>query len=354
MHAQSRDLFHWEKTPGVCFLPPERGFDKDDWRDPFVLWDEESARYIMIIGGRKIDGERKLNACTPYFESEDCKNWTFRGTIWEPCCFNMHEMPDLFKIGDWWYLLITEYCDRSRTIYRMSRTLKGPWLAPKDDAFDGRAYYAARTFAQNGKRYLFGWVPSRNGEEDGGSFQWGGALVVHEVIRRIDGTLGVKIPDTVRNFFDKRDPVPPVNLKSVDAIEQGAPVRNTGDLFLFEAGLVFEQGTRWFALKLYEDDKTGEAYQFKFMVCENRLFFETCPNQPWSWYMMGLDRPIQLIPGKTYNIHLIVDDTIATLYAGDTALNVRMYRRPGTNLSFTLAGGALRIMNASIGRSRHE
>jgi beta-fructofuranosidase len=44
MHAQSRDLFNWEKTPGVCFLPPEKGFDKDDWRDPFVLWYEETAR----------------------------------------------------------------------------------------------------------------------------------------------------------------------------------------------------------------------------------------------------------------------------------------------------------------------
>ena len=26
----------------------------------------------------------------------------------------MHEMPDLFKIGDWWYHIVTEYSDRSK------------------------------------------------------------------------------------------------------------------------------------------------------------------------------------------------------------------------------------------------
>ena len=26
----------------------------------------------------------------------------------------MHEMPDLFKIGDWWHHIVTEYSDRSK------------------------------------------------------------------------------------------------------------------------------------------------------------------------------------------------------------------------------------------------
>jgi len=54
----------------------------------------------------------------------------------------MHEMPDLFRMGDRWYLLTTEYSDRSKTVYRSSESLAGPWTSPVDDAFDGRAYYA--------------------------------------------------------------------------------------------------------------------------------------------------------------------------------------------------------------------
>ena len=76
----------------------------------------------------------------------------------------MHEMPDLFKMGDWWYLITTEYSHASTQVYRMAKSLKGPWIAPDDDAFDGRAYYAGRTFMLNNQRILFGWVPTRANE----------------------------------------------------------------------------------------------------------------------------------------------------------------------------------------------
>ena len=75
----------------------------------------------------------------------------------------MHEMPDLFQIGDWWYHIISEYSDGNKMVYRMSKSLDGPWIAPADDAFDGRAYYAGRTFCLNGQRILFGWVPTKEG-----------------------------------------------------------------------------------------------------------------------------------------------------------------------------------------------
>ena len=75
------------------------------------------------------------------FTSKDLKDWKFEGDFWAPDLFTMHEMPDLFQIGDWWYHIVTEYSHRSKMVYRMSKSLSGPWLAPKDDAFDGRAYY---------------------------------------------------------------------------------------------------------------------------------------------------------------------------------------------------------------------
>mgnify|MGYP000529708603 FL=1 len=111
----------------------------------------------------------------------------------------MHEMPDLFKIGDWWYHIVTEYSDRSKMVYRMSKSLEGPWIAPKDDAFDGRAYYAGRTFELNGQRILFGWVATKDQDDDDNNFIWAGTFMAHEVYQREDGTLGVRIPETVWN-----------------------------------------------------------------------------------------------------------------------------------------------------------
>ena len=58
MTAVSDDLLHWEKTADGL-VSPQEGYDPDDWRDPFVLWDDEHRRYLMILGARAA-GERIL------------------------------------------------------------------------------------------------------------------------------------------------------------------------------------------------------------------------------------------------------------------------------------------------------
>ena len=53
MSAESDDLLNWKKT-GKFVLPAPEGYDGNDWRDPFILWEEESQQYIMILGDRKL------------------------------------------------------------------------------------------------------------------------------------------------------------------------------------------------------------------------------------------------------------------------------------------------------------
>ena len=56
MSAESDDLLNWKKT-GKFVLPAPEGYDGNDWRDPFILWEEESQQYIMILGARKLEPE---------------------------------------------------------------------------------------------------------------------------------------------------------------------------------------------------------------------------------------------------------------------------------------------------------
>ena len=65
---------------------------------------------------------------------------------------------------------------------------------------------------------------------------------------------------------------------------------------------------------------------------------------------IGLERPIELEAGETYNIRLIVDGTIATIYVNGVALNARMYTKPGEALSMFVTDGGLKITNASIAK----
>lgn len=362
MHAVSDDLENWTKTEDAVTFTPQEGYDPDDWRDPFVLWDDEEEHYILILGARLRGDKHQTTGRTVYFTSEDLTNWEFKGDFWAPDLFTMHEMPDLFRIGEWWYLVTTEYSHASTQVYRMAKSLKGPWITPDDDAFDGRAYYAGRTFMLNGQRILFGWVASRANETDSANlvynkdsdkqdFIWAGTFVGHELYQRPDGTLGCKIPDTVWNAFNEAEKLPDAALsrqsgKAVRHIAEGA-----GDCFRFEADVKFAPGTREFAIGLRANAETGEAYNFTFLCRQNRYLFEKTPNWPWpQMNNMGLERPIVLEADKTYHIQIIADDSIATLYVDGVALNTRMYNHFGDGICISAVDGAAEFTGMALAR----
>ena len=352
MHAVSENLIDWVKTKDEVRFSPQPGYDPNDWRDPFVFWNEEAQEYWLILGARKKNGRKEINGSNVYFTSKDLEDWEFQGDFWAPGIFTMHEMPDLFRIGEWWYLLNSEYSHRKKIVYRMSRSLKGPWMAPDDDGFDGRAYYAGRTFEEGGKRILFGWVPTKEGDDDRNQFQWGGALLPHEVYQRKDGTLGVRPLESIWNAFGGEEDIrTQCRLKTVDSRAEMVLARDCGDLFRFEAEVILGEGTREFAVRLYENEETGEAYEYQFYVGENRMVFDKAPNCPWPQCMnMGLERPIRLEAGRSYRIQVIVDDTIGVLYVDGIALSVRMYRKPGGSLAVHVTDGELTVKQASIAR----
>ena len=89
--------------------------------------------------------------------------------------------------------------------------------------------------------------------------------------------------------------------------------------------------------------------QFVFNTTENRYVFEKKPNWPWPANQnIGLERPLDLIPGKKYNIRMIVDDTIATIYVDGVASNARAYKRPGESLSLFASEGSLKVTNCKV------
>ncbi len=347
MKATSKDLYHWEKNDEKL-VAPQPGYDPQDWRDPFVMWNEERGEYMMILGARKIS-KRSDRGCTVWFTSKNLKDWTFQGDFWAPNIYSMHEMPDLFKMGDWWYLVISEYSDKNKIVYRRSKSLQGPWTAPTDDAFDGRCYYAGRTAFDGKRRVLFGWVNTRDTWRDSASWTWGGTFVPHEIYQRPDGSLGCKIPDTVLAAFEA--PVQLVSNKkyeTVDRCEEVPMVSIQNKFCKFEARVRFGEGTRSFGVRVNENLETGESYDFRFLVGENRLVFDRTPIIPSDMNSKGLERPIQLEAGKEYLMQVIVDDDIATIYMDGVALNTRMYHTTGNTISLYVTDGSLEVLEANI------
>jgi len=345
MIAESDDLIHWTKTDRTVVVPQE-GYDPDDWRDPWVIWDDDRSEYLMILGARKAGPKTRATGSTVAFTSQDLETWEFQGDFWAPGLYTMHEMPDLFREGDWWYHLVTEYSDRSKTIYRRSRSLRGPWEATADDAFDGRAYYAARSVSDGSRRYLVGWVPTHWDDDDAKPWQWGGTLVVHEIFARPDGTLGTKIPDGVRARLSERTvrTVPDFALERADGRVERTLCEALPETALVSLTLRVSPGTHGVGLRFGEDVESQVGYRFALRVADRRLEFDRFPNWPWGQYdNRDLDRPLSVDDGREHALALVVDGDIATLYVDDVALNTRFNAPAGTTVSLDVVDGRAEV-----------
>lgn len=45
---------------------------------------------------------------------------------------------------------------------------------------------------------LFGWNPPKASDKDYDTWDWGGNMIVHEMVRRLDGAVGVNVPASPR------------------------------------------------------------------------------------------------------------------------------------------------------------
>jgi beta-fructofuranosidase len=333
MHAVSNDLLHWAKQPGEMFFSPGDNFEPHDWRDPFVFWNPEVKEYWMLTAARLKTGPSRRRGCTALSTSEDLVHWTVRNPFWSPGLYFTHECPDLFKMGDWWYLVFSEFSERMLTRYRMSRSLKGPWLTPANDTFDGRAYYAAKTASDGQRRYLFGWLSTRDQNKDYRNWNWGGNLVVHELWQAADGTLCVRVPHTVDAAFGKPATGRTLKLSAPGTFRAEAFGKMTGRMKL-EVNVSYEAGTQSCGVMLRASNDLEKAYYIRIEPRHNRMVFDSWPRPGDQPFMLGLERPLRLAPGRPVNLKIFVDGTVCVVYAcGAVAMSTRLYNLPEGNWS---------------------
>ncbi|MGC4106172.1 MAG: family 43 glycosylhydrolase [Thermomicrobiales bacterium] len=302
MHATSPDLMTWTKDPAnpILFADPAR-YEVDDWRDPFVFWNEEAGEWWMLLAARGLEGPSHRRGCVALATSPDLVSWTIREPFWAPGLYFTHECPDLFRIGDVWYLVYSTFSERHVTHYRQASALAGPWSAPDDDQFDTRAYYAAKTASDGVQRFLFGWTATREDDSDDGRWQWGGSIVVHEVTQQADGALTVSIPATVSAAaFEGAESFPDVTLDPGDGFAWQA-VGPCGPASTFGAEILIAPGTRDVSLHLKASPTLDASHLLRIEPRRGRAVFDRWPrpgDQPFiqeRMFAVPEDRPISLV-----------------------------------------------------------
>jgi beta-fructofuranosidase len=362
MHAISDDMGKWKKIPEHTFFAPTDKYEPHDWRDPFVFWNGDTKEYNMLLASRLKKGIPRRRGATALCSSKDLVKWEVKDPFYAPALYFTHECPDLFKMGDWWYLLFSEFTDLVRTRYRMSRSLKGPWIIPKRDDFDGHAFYAAKTAADRNKRYIFGWNPTRKDGKDNGKWDWGGNLVVHEIHQEKNGELIVRIPQTVSNAFRNK-----VNYSFENGIgnfhvKNGAvALKATGtfaaslagkmpDTCKINATVQFEENTKECGLMLRCSDDMEKCYYIRLEPKRNKLVFDMWPRDTSEVFnMVELSRSIKLTAGIPVTIKILIEGNKGVAYVNNTvAMNFRAYDLPEGNWGVFASQGNASFKDMSI------
>jgi beta-fructofuranosidase len=355
-HATSDDLIHWRKDPSnPIIVPDERWYEPQDWRDPFVFFNPEAGEFWMLICARdkRIAFERR--GCVALVTSKDLQNWQVRKPLWSGSICWAAECPDMFRLGNRWYLVYSHGVTR----YRWSEKLNGVWFASFPDTFDTEFVAAAKTLFDGERQILFGWIGTLEGESDFGHRQWGGHMALpRELVPLPDGSLSVRLPkEFVKWHLENASPL---QLKDCEplcgawAIEGTAAVAesfngvsvlrcNVPDDFFLSATVVPQGEAVEFGFLLRMRDGKGH----KLVVDKSKIALMRWAS--WGDVEPKVSRPISWGENEHLKIYLTVHGSIVEIFVGDkVSLACRIYDPPAGWLGLYAANGKVRFQDVTV------
>lgn len=302
MHATSKDNKKYEKNYDEIIHAPN-GYSTNDFRDPQVIKMDDG--YIMLVGARK---EAEDESAIIYYESQDLENWTFKGDFYTSKELYFMECPDVFKLGDKYYLVFSW---NNVVYYRTASDFFGPWEKPEIDTFDGNGFYAAKTCEYEGKRYLIGFLDRKKRESDGLMYTWAGSVLVYELRQLQDGTLGVCMPEKYNEYFNKEILSEAVADSSLDLGDVPDTCHLSYKLTMQADGICD---------LVFSNTEKGEEYKISVNNKEDNISYNAFPNY----------QAMKLEEGRQYQVDVVVEKDIVVIYVdGQKALSNRIYSAVG-------------------------
>ena len=337
MYATSPDFKTWTKDPIFRLRGTDNGYSRTDFRDPCV-W-KEGDTWHMIVSTKQ--GNKGALA---EYTSPDLRNWTHAG-LFSLMVFNgdrFMECVDIFPMGGWWYAVYSDMANyerrvhyiKGRTIDELKHNIASPvWPDNyKEGALDSRAFYAGKTATDGQERYIWGWCPTRAGEDntkannDGGEPDWAGSMVVHKLVQGTNGVLSLVEVPAIRNKYNKPQQLKPMvkyglgdTIKVVDGgyemiayssilfntlgyhnhISMTVTTANQQDRF----GLSFVRGTDY-------------AKYYSVMICpDNKYHYVRFEEEGGVWEIKGAESYRFPTPAdNTYNIDIYTDNSVFVMY----------------------------------------
>jgi beta-fructofuranosidase len=297
--------------------------------------------------------------------------------IWD----RMLECPDIFKMGNYWYMVYSESFRTSwsrKVKYMVAKTydeLKscfndGPkWPADgHEGVLDSRAFYAGKTASNGTDRYIWGWCPFRSGNDlhekninvgagDGNEPNWSGALVCHKLIQHADGTLTLGAVPAMATKYNK---TAAANVMSSNGYNNGT-LSGDGSYVLYSRlgtcnhiaftvktsnnwdkfGISFVRGTdskKYYTMVVNPEDENHRKVNFEQEGDEGKGFVEGIDGY---WF----ERPAD----NTYNVDIYTDNSVMVMYINDVcAYTQRIYGIQKNCWSINNYGGSVTVSDVRV------
>ena len=376
MRATSKDGQNWVKDELWAINGPDYGYSSNDFRDPQIFVADDNL-YHMVISTYPQHGGDPVFA---EFKSSDLKNWEHVGRIrmiWD----RMLECPDIFKMGDYWYMVYSESFRTSwsrKVKYMVAKTYEelkscfndGPkWPADgHEGVLDSRAFYAGKTASNGTDRYIWGWCPFRSGADihekntnvgagDGNEPNWSGALVCHRLIQHADGTLTLgAVPALAAKYSTAVNATAMQSngynsgtlsgdnayvlynrLGTANHISFTVKTSNNWDKF----GISFVRGTdseKYYTMVVNPEDENHRKVNFEQEGPAGKGFIEGIDGY---WF----ERPAD----NVYNIDIYTDNSVLTMYINDVcAYTQRIYGIQKNCWSINNYGGSITVSDVKV------
>lgn len=350
MLATSKDFQTWEKNRELI-ITGEDGYDTVDFRDPLVFEGDDNL-YHMLVSTHK-NGKGVIAD----FVSDNLLNWKDNGVFMYMMWDRFYECPDVFKMGDWWYLIYSEQASFMRKIqYFKGRTLDelractandaGIWPDYKEGFLDSRGLYAGKTASDGSNRYLWGWNARRNGFTNVNSYNWGGNLVAHKLVQHEDGTISLAELPGLASYFGEGSSLGEVKLNGEafqllprlgrqNRITFTVKTSNEWDKF----GFSFSRGSdseKFYSVIVNPESETMRKINFE--------------EEGGIGFIEGSDGYLFPTPvDGVYNITIVNDNSVMTMYINDNvAYTNRLYGMQRNCWSINSYGGNITASNIKV------
>lgn len=373
MRATSTDFKTWTKDNSWAIYGSDYGYSSSDFRDPQVF-NGDDGLYHMIISSKLKFAE---------FTSSDLKTWNHAGVFSTMIWDRMLECPDIFKMGDYWYMVYSEAYKASwsrKVKYMMAKSLdelkkcfnEGPkWPNDgREGVLDTRAFYAGKTASNGTDRYIWGWCPYRTGSTiydknvnvgAGGEPNWSGSLVCHKLIQHSDGTLSCGEVPAIKEKYTKTDELKVMDSKGATMTADGGTLTGDDAYVLYNRlgthnhisftvttqgntdkfGISLVRGTdskKYYSMVVNPENESTRKINFEEQGEEGKGFVEGIDGYPFS-------RPSD----NTYKIDIYTDNSVMVMYVnGNVCYTNRIYGIQKNCWSINNYGGNVTISQVNV------